>query len=136
MALAIPFLCGLLFGLGLCVAGMIEPSRVLGFLDLAGAWNPSLALVMGGAVSVGLIAFRFAPAALRAGAASRRIDAPLVVGAMIFGLGWGIGGLCPGPALADVAFLEPRAMVFVVAMLVGAWACRYLKRTGAETLRP
>jgi uncharacterized membrane protein YedE/YeeE len=131
MAFAVPFFTGLLFGLGLCVAGMIDPGKVLGFLDLAGDWNPSLAFVMGGAVAVGLIAFRFAPGVRPDAANSRRPDAPLIAGALIFGVGWGMGGLCPGPALANLAFLDPRAIVFVMAMLAGAMACRFYERRGS-----
>ncbi|MBG0812199.1 hypothetical protein IY145_22910 [Methylosinus sp. H3A] len=120
------FAIGLLFGLGLCVSGMILPSKVKGFLDVAGAWDPSLAFVMGGAIGVGLIAFRFARGRSRAllGDEMRlptnnRIDAPLVIGATIFGAGWGLAGVCPGPAIVDLAFLEPQVAVFVLAMLAG-----------------
>jgi uncharacterized membrane protein YedE/YeeE len=130
MAFMIPLFTGLLFGLGLCVSGMVDPSKVLGFLDLAGDWNPSLAFVMGGAVAVGLIAFRFASSARPDVSDSTRLDVPLIAGALIFGVGWGIGGLCPGPALANLAFLDPRAIVFVIAMLAGAVACRFYEGGG------
>ena len=130
MPFMIPLFTGLLFGLGLCVSGMVDPSKVLGFLDLAGDWNPSLAFVMGGAVAVGLIAFRFAPRARPDVADSTRLDAPLIAGALIFGVGWGVGGLCPGPALANLAFLDPRAIIFVIAMLAGAGACRVCEGGG------
>jgi uncharacterized protein len=120
------FAIGLLFGLGLCISGMILPSKVKGFLDVAGPWDPSLAFVMGGAVGVGLIAFRFARGRSRALLGdemrlptNQRIDAPLVVGATIFGVGWGLGGVCPGPAIVDLAFLDPQIIVFVLAMSVG-----------------
>jgi hypothetical protein len=120
------FAIGLLFGLGLCISGMILPSKVKGFLDVAGPWDPSLAFVMGGAVGVGLIAFRFARGRSRALLGdemrlptNQRIDAPLVIGATIFGVGWGLGGVCPGPAIVDLAFLDPQIIVFVLAMSVG-----------------
>jgi hypothetical protein len=130
-----PFASGLLFGLGLCLAGMIDPRKVLGFLDLAGAWDPSLALVMGGALAVAFVAFRlagkgpFAPAPPRA----RRIDARLYAGAAIFGLGWGLVGFCPGPALADLGFLDPRAALFVLAMASGVRAANALLDQVAST---
>ncbi|WP_201281759.1 DUF6691 family protein [Methylosinus sp. Ce-a6] len=120
------FAIGLLFGLGLCVSGMILPSKVKGFLDIAGNWDPSLAFVMGGAIGVGLIAFRFARGSPRAllGEAMRlptndRIDAPLLIGSSIFGIGWGLAGVCPGPAIVDLAFLDPQIVVFILAMLAG-----------------
>jgi len=120
------FAIGLLFGLGLCVSGMILPSKVKGFLDIAGNWDPSLAFVMGGAIGVGLIAFRFARAGSRAllGADMRlptndRIDAPLLIGSSIFGIGWGLAGVCPGPAIVDLGFLDPQIVVFILAMLAG-----------------
>jgi len=117
---------GLLFGIGLCISGMTRPEKVLGFLDLGGPWDPSLALVMGAAVLVGLVAFRIAKTRRRdllGGAielpSSGAIDAPLVCGSVIFGIGWGLVGFCPGPALVDVGYFEPRALVFVAAMAVG-----------------
>ena len=120
------FAVGLVFGVGLCVSGMTHPDKVLGFLDLAGAWDPSLAFVMAGALAVGFVGFGLAkrrrrdlfgaPLALPAGGA---IDRPLVLGSAIFGVGWGLAGICPGPGLVDVGFLEPRALVFVAAMAIG-----------------
>ncbi|MGD0723865.1 MAG: YeeE/YedE family protein [Roseiarcus sp.] len=122
---------GLVFGAGLCISGMTDPAKVLGFLDLAGLWDPSLALVMGGAVAVALVAFglarrrRFAldgePMRMPA---ARAIDAPLIVGALVFGIGWGLAGICPGPGIVDVGFLDPRAVVFVAAMAAGMLAHR------------
>lgn len=119
-------LAGLVFGLGLIVSGMANPAKVLGFLDLAGDWDPSLALVMAGAVAVGLLAFRFtrgrttsmlgAPMKLPT---ARDIDRRLVAGAAAFGVGWGIAGFCPGPALVALGMGEPKALVFVAAMLAG-----------------
>jgi uncharacterized membrane protein YedE/YeeE len=120
---------GLIFGVGLCVSGMTEPAKVLGFLDIAGLWDPSLAFVMGGAVAIGLIAFGFArrrrtafdgePIQLPT---ARVIDPPLVIGGLVFGIGWGLAGICPGPGVVDVGFLNPRALVFVAAMAVGMLA--------------
>jgi uncharacterized membrane protein YedE/YeeE len=126
VSLAFGFLSGLVFGLGLILAGMTDPMKVKGFLDLAGAWDPSLALVMGGAIGLGV--FVFARAARRqrswTGAAmeipvDRTLDARLVVGGVLFGTGWGIGGFCPGPALVALGSGMGAAAVFVAAMLVG-----------------
>jgi uncharacterized membrane protein YedE/YeeE len=119
-------LAGLVFGLGLIVSGMANPAKVLGFLDLAGAWDPSLALVMAGAIAVGSIAFAAAGRRTRSliGAemklpSARHIDRRLVVGSTLFGIGWGLAGFCPGPALVALGRGEIKALVFVAAMLVG-----------------
>lgn len=119
-------LAGLVFGLGLIVSGMADPAKVLGFLDLAGAWDPSLAFVMGGAIAVGAIAFAVAGKRSRSflGAdmklpTSRDIDRRLVIGSVVFGIGWGLAGFCPGPGLVALGMGEAKALVFVVAMLVG-----------------
>lgn len=119
-------LAGLVFGLGLIVSGMADPAKVLGFLDLAGAWDPSLAFVMGGAVGVGLVAFFVArrrrvsllgaPMQLPA---ARGIDRRLVGGSLLFGIGWGVAGFCPGPALVALGMGSVKALLFVAAMLVG-----------------
>ena len=120
------FVVGLLFGIGLIVSGMTDPGKVLGFLDLAGLWDPSLAFVMGGAVMIGLVAFTVAKkrtATLLGGALqlpkSTVIDKRLVIGSLLFGAGWGLAGFCPGPALVSMADGQPKALVFVLAMLVG-----------------
>ncbi|NBU24673.1 MAG: hypothetical protein EBS39_03450 [Gammaproteobacteria bacterium] len=120
------FLVGLLFGLGLLLSGMTDPGKVQGFLDIAGVWDPSLALVMGGAVVVGLGAFALArrrTATFLGGALHLPepgdIDRRLVAGALLFGAGWGLAGFCPGPALVAAAMLEPKAVLFVAAMLAG-----------------
>ena len=120
------FLVGLLFGLGLLLSGMTDPGKVIGFLDLFGAWDPSLALVMGGAIVVGLFGFAVAKkrtTALLGGAmqlpSSRDIDRRLVIGGLVFGAGWGLAGFCPGPALVSVGAGHVQAMVFLVAMLAG-----------------
>lgn len=126
MKIAASFLAGLVFGLGLIVSGMTDPAKVLGFLDLAGAWDPSLALVMGGAVVVGLFAFAAARRRERSllGApmrlpAARTIDARLIAGAILFGAGWGLAGFCPGPGLVAMAMGYDKALVFVAAMAAG-----------------
>lgn len=120
------FAVGLIFGIGLIVSGMADPGKVIGFLDLFGAWDPSLALVMGGAIGVGVFAFALARRRTRTflgGAlhlpASRDIDSRLLVGSLLFGAGWGLAGFCPGPAIVSVGSGQPKAMVFVLAMLAG-----------------
>ncbi len=120
------FVVGLLFGLGLLLSGMTDPGKVLGFLDLFGAWDPSLALVMGGAIAVGFFAFALARkrttnffGGLLHLPTSQLIDRRLVVGSLLFGAGWGLAGFCPGPALVSMASGQPKAVVFVVAMLLG-----------------
>lgn len=122
----IEFLVGLLFGIGLLVSGMTDPGKVLGFLDLAGAWDPSLAFVMGGAILVGLVAFTVAKQRTRTflGTAlhlptSRDIDRRLVLGSLTFGVGWGLAGFCPGPGLVALGAGEAKAAVFVAAMVGG-----------------
>jgi uncharacterized protein len=119
-------LSGLVFGLGLVVSGMANPAKVLGFLDLAGAWDPSLALVMAGAISVGFFAFFIAKKRTRSfiGAEMKlpttsAIDTRLMTGSALFGAGWGVAGFCPGPGLVAFGMGEPKAWVFVVAMLMG-----------------
>lgn len=117
---------GLVFGIGLILAGMTEPLKVKGFLDLAGAWDPSLALVMAGAIAVGALAFARArrrerswTGALMEIPTSRTVDARLVTGGVLFGVGWGIAGFCPGPALVALGSGMGAAGIFVAAMLVG-----------------
>ncbi len=125
---ALGFLSGLVFGIGLVVSGMSNPAKVLNFLDLAGAWDPSLAFVMGGATLTAFIGYRLAwrrETPLLTGGfdvpTSTAVDRPLVVGAILFGTGWGIGGFCPGPAWTALPLLAPGTLVFVPAMLVGLW---------------
>ena len=120
------FFIGLLFGIGLLLSGMTDPGKVIGFLDLAGAWDPSLALVMGGAILVGVFAFGVARKRTTSflGTSidlptSRDIDKRLVAGSLLFGVGWGLAGFCPGPALVSLGAGQPKAVVFVVAMLAG-----------------
>jgi uncharacterized protein len=128
-----PFLAGLLFGIGLCLSGMTDSRKVLAFLDLGGAWDPSLAFVMGGAVAVALVAFRIAArrgASLSGGPfhlpVAKATDARLIGGAVIFGVGWGLVGLCPGPAIANLGFLDRRAALFVACMILGMGLYRVL----------
>jgi uncharacterized membrane protein YedE/YeeE len=118
--------CGTLFGAGLTLAGMTDPARVIGFLDVLGDWDPALALVMAGALAVSLPAFQWARRHPRPLLDAQfflpertRIDTDLVLGAAIFGVGWGIAGICPGPALAGSASGLPTLLMFVAAMAVG-----------------
>ncbi len=120
------FAAGVLFGLGLIVSNMANPEKVLGFLDLAGRWDPSLAFVMGGPVAIGAIAFALTRRASRSllGApiswpASTRIDRALIFGSGLFGVGWGLAGFCPGPAVVAASSGQPKAWLFVLAMLAG-----------------
>jgi uncharacterized membrane protein YedE/YeeE len=128
-------LAGLVFGLGLIVSGMANPAKVLGFLDIGGAWDPSLAFVMGGAVAVGALAFKVAKGRKRSllGAdmklpTSNVIDRRLVFGSILFGMGWGIAGFCPGPGLVALSMGQFKAAVFVVAMLAGMGVFELLER--------
>ena len=126
MLLAASLLAGLMFGLGLIISGMANPAKVLGFLDLAGRWDPSLALVMAGAIAVGVVAFAVASRRTVSllGAdmklpKARQIDRRLIGGSLLFGVGWGVAGFCPGPALVASGMGEAKAWVFVAAMLAG-----------------
>lgn len=119
-------IAGLVFGLGLILSGMANPEKVLGFLDIAGLWDPSLAFVMGGAIIVGLVAFTVARKRTLSFLgfdmklpANKRIEKRVVVGSMMFGVGWGIAGFCPGPALVALGAGEIKAVVFVVSMIAG-----------------
>jgi uncharacterized membrane protein YedE/YeeE len=132
---AASFAAGLVFGLGLVLSGMTDPGKVKGFLDVAGAWDPSLAMVMGGALAVGLVAFAFAKrraTAFFGGAMhlprNRDIDHRLVGGSLVFGIGWGLAGLCPGPALVNFGAGYEKAAVFVAAMLGGMLVYHALER--------
>ena len=127
------FAAGLVFGTGLIVSGMSDPGKVIGFLDLAGNWDPSLAFVMGGAILVGFFAFRFARKRARSffGGAMRLptsddIDRRLVLGSIVFGAGWGLAGFCPGPAFTALTTGGNAALFFVASMLVGMAAARWL----------
>ena len=136
-------LSGLVFGIGLIVSGMANPAKVLGFLDLAGNWDPSLALVMGGAVAVGVVAFFLAGRRARSylGApmplpAARDIDRRLILGSLAFGLGWGLAGFCPGPAIVSLGSGQVTAVVFVAAMLAGMAVFELLQRPPAPRPSP
>jgi len=129
------FVVGLLFGLGLMLSGMTDPGKVIGFLDLLGTWDPSLALVMGGAIMVGFFAFTVAKKRTSTfwGGAMRLpthtdMDKKLVIGSLLFGAGWGLAGFCPGPALVSMADGQPKALVFVLAMLVGMLCFEWMDR--------
>ena len=137
---AVALLAGLLFGLGLILSGMTNPEKVLGFLDVAGQWDPSLAFVMGGAVLVASIGFAFAatrPRTVLGDAmdlpSATQIDRRLVLGALAFGAGWGLAGFCPGPALASLAQGAVEPLLFVAAMLVGMALFSLLARATAKT---
>lgn len=120
------FFVGLIFSAGLLVSGLANPAKVLAFLDIAGAWDPSLALVMGGAIALGLVAFAIArkrqtslfgePMRIPV---KQGLDRPLVIGSLFFGVGWGLVGFCPGPALVAVGAGEVKALVFAIAMFAG-----------------
>ncbi|WCT75749.1 YeeE/YedE family protein (plasmid) [Sphingomonas naphthae] len=126
MRLVLTLLAGVLFGAGLAISGMADPARVRGFLDLLGAWDPTLAFVMAGAIMPMAIAWMTQQRMERPVAAdafvlpgTRSIDRRLAIGAVLFGVGWGIAGLCPGPAIADLAIAPLPAGLFVIAMIAG-----------------
>jgi uncharacterized membrane protein YedE/YeeE len=131
------FACGLLFGFGLLVSGMINPQKVLGFLDIFGAWDPSLAVVMAAAVTVTGAGYALARGHQKPLIADHHfwppdagIDRDLIVGAGLFGIGWGLVGLCPGPAISNLATLSPEVMVFVAAMIAGTITRDAMARRG------
>jgi uncharacterized protein len=135
MHLLASFVCGLIFGAGLLISGMTDPQKVLGFLDIFGAWDATLAFVMAGAVAVAAAGFAIARRRTAPAFSARflwpdrtDIDAPLVVGAVLFGIGWGLVGICPGPALVNLAGLTPPIIVFVVAMILGLIGNELLRR--------
>lgn len=124
----VALLSGVLFGLGLCVSGMLNPAKVLNFLDVSGHWDPTLAFVMGGAILVAMPAFLLAKHRAHPLLAtsfrmplSTSIDRSLLAGAMLFGIGWGLAGLCPGPAITALASLQWPVAGFVLAMIAGQW---------------
>jgi uncharacterized membrane protein YedE/YeeE len=139
MQLLTAFIVGLVFGIGLILAGMTNPAKVQGFLDLAGDWDPSLAFVMGGAILVGAVGFRFARGRERAllGGAMRlptagTIDRRLVLGGLTFGIGWGLAGFCPGPALASLASGRSEPLIFAAAMVAGMALFELIERARAR----
>jgi uncharacterized membrane protein YedE/YeeE len=129
------FFVGLLFGLGLMLSGMTDPAKVIGFLDVFGTWDPSLAFVMGGAIAVGFFAFALAKkrtTSFLGGALhlpnSHHIDRRLIIGSLVFGAGWGLAGFCPGPALVSMAAGQDKALAFVLAMVFGMIAYEVAQR--------
>jgi uncharacterized protein len=138
MSVLANLIAGLIFGAGLLLSGMANPAKVLNFLDIAGQWDPSLAFVMGGAVVVTAIGYRLV---FRRGTpmldetfhlpTARQIDGKLIFGATIFGIGWGLVGLCPGPALVSLLLASPAIFAFVPAMLIGVIIASWLKRSPA-----
>jgi uncharacterized protein len=142
MAILLQFLVGLIFGFGLLLSGMFDPAKVLNFLDLggigAGTWDPSLAFVMAGAVAVAFFGYRFVLAQSRPLfderfhlPTQRDLELRVVVGPAIFGIGWGLAGFCPGPALTALGFGTRSAFIFVAAMFAGMWLARLLARAPA-----
>lgn len=135
MRVPLHFAIGLIFGLGLVVSGMVNPAKVQNFLDIYGSWDPSLAFVMAGAVMAAFVGYRLAWRRTKPllddrfhlpGATS--LDRRLLLGAAIFGIGWGLGGYCPGPALTGLSLLAPGTIVFIPAMIVGMWLARQAGR--------
>lgn len=138
MRMMTSLLAGLVFGIGLIISGMTNPAKVLGFLDLAGLWDPSLALVMGGAIAVGVLAFGIAQKRSRSllGDPMRlpgatQVDRRLLLGGLAFGVGWGLAGFCPGPALASLATGGAKPAIFTVAMIAGMVIYELLERASA-----
>ena len=134
MSLIFSLLAGVIFGAGLTVSDMVNPARVSNFLDFAGNWDPTLIFVMAGGLAVTTLGYKFI---FRRNSpmvdeqfhlpTQRQIDLPLVGGAALFGVGWGLAGICPGPALTDLVTLEPKVLVFIAAMLVGMIAASALR---------
>src|SRR5882757_7250687 len=126
MRMIASLVCGLVFGAGLLISGMVQPTKVLGFLDIFGAWDPTLAVVMAAALAVSFPGFMLAGRVSRPLLSAQslwpsktQIDSPLLIGSALFGIGWGLVGLCPGPALENLATLSPAVIVFVAAMAGG-----------------
>ncbi len=137
--LAIALAAGLVFGLGLVISGMSNPAKVIGFLNVAGPWDPTLLLVMGGALAVTIPGFRLLKSRARPLFSERfeiptrkHLDARLITGAALFGLGWGIAGFCPGPAFTALATARLDVVLFVAAMIAGAVAHKILFSTGSR----
>jgi uncharacterized protein len=140
MQMLYALLAGIVFGAGLTVSDMVNPARVLNFLDVAGNWDPTLIFVMAGGLAVTAIGYRFV---FRRRAcvvgdkfnlpSQQQIDGRLVGGAALFGIGWGLAGICPGPALTDVMTLEPKIFLFIAAMLVGMIAANYWQARASAT---
>lgn len=134
-------LAGLVFGLGLIVSGMANPAKVLGFLDLAGRWDPSLAFVMAGAILVGLPTFALARRRHQSYLGlemklptARHVDRRLIGGSVSFGIGWGLAGFCPGPAIVALGMGQSKALIFVAAMLAGMGLFEWLEHRKAQAM--
>lgn len=142
MRMITSLISGLVFGIGLIISGMTNPAKVLGFLDLAGLWDPSLALVMGGAIAVGVVAFQIAgkrsksllgdPMRLPS---ATQVDRRLLIGGLAFGAGWGLAGFCPGPALASLATGATKPAIFTVAMIAGMVIYELIERAAAMRVK-
>jgi uncharacterized membrane protein YedE/YeeE len=135
LMLIISLFCGLIFGLGLLISGMANPQKVLGFLDITGLWDPSLILVMAGAILAALLPFQWAKNQSRSllGQTMQlpdktQIDRPLILGSLLFGIGWGLAGICPGPAIVLLGLKQINAIYFVLAMLAGMWIFQILQK--------
>jgi len=136
MVMIVAFLSGLIFGIGLIISGMANPAKVLAFLDITGLWDPSLIFVMAGAIAIGFFAFLWARsrhttllgAEMKLPSATK-VDRRLIIGAMMFGAGWGLAGFCPGPALVGLGMGLPKALLFVAAMLAGMGLYELFDRT-------
>lgn len=142
MRMITSLIAGLVFGIGLIISGMTNPAKVLGFLDLAGLWDPSLALVMGGAIAVGVLAFQIARKRSKSllGDPMRlpvatQVDRRLLLGGLAFGVGWGLAGFCPGPALASLATGGVKPAIFTVAMIAGMVIYELLERASAVRIK-
>ena len=141
--IAAGLLAGFLFGLGLCISGMSDPAIVLGFLDIAGNWNPALLFVMAGGVAVAFLGYRLLVPKTRPLWGTKfflptasAIDKPLVVGATVFGIGWGLAGYCPGPAVLSLASGRIPVFIFVAAMAAGMILVRWMRGGGWATMKP
>lgn len=139
---SIALIAGLLFGLGLAISQMIDPTRVLGFLDVAGTWDPTLIFVLGGAVGVTVVAFRFTlrqPAPFLASSftlpTKTDIDQPLLIGSALFGIGWGIAGYCPGPGITSLVLGSWNPLLFVISLIAGSWLYSHFSNQAAMKLQ-
>jgi uncharacterized membrane protein YedE/YeeE len=142
MQMLMSWLTGLVFGLGLIVSGMADPAKVLGFLDVAGAWNPALLFVMAAAVAVASLGYAVARRRTHSWLGlvlklptARHVDRRLVGGSLLFGIGWGLAGFCPGPGLVALGMGEKKALVFVLAMLAGMGLFELLERRRSGAVR-
>ena len=134
-------ICGFLFGLGLAISEMVNPAKVLGFLDVTGNWDPSLIFVMAAGLAVTMLTFRFIlkqprplfESQFHLPSQSKTIDRQLITGAAIFGIGWGLVGYCPGPAIASLAYGQTETVIFLVAMMAGLYVSRRFRRSAAHS---